>query len=215
MSAPGTASVNCMLLVISARTFSPSSTRMGGQSVRRVREWATWSPLTTGPSFIRALMITRLRCKSWSVGWREHNLVKHLLLHHPIEVQLISFPFLPLTGIVVSFPGLPQLQFLITCRMQKWRGKAWEQGYRHSVSHIPPPPPSSSLFFRFPLFLSLSTLFPLSSPPPCRFLVLPCCTHVTLAFHSELCLAGYEVTSRTKSLHCTNKLVVLTAEWLP
>ena len=56
--------------------------------------------------------------------------------------------------------------------MQKWRGKAWEQGYRHSafftflvLLHFPSLP-------YFSCSLS-STLFRLFCSPPCCFLALP------------------------------------------
>jgi len=31
------------------------------------------------------------------------------------------------TTLIAAFPGRSRLQFLITCSMQKWRGKAWEK----------------------------------------------------------------------------------------
>ena len=34
-------------------------------------------------------------------------------------------PHLQILDILASFPGLPIVQFLIACSMQKWRGKVW------------------------------------------------------------------------------------------
>ena len=47
------------------------------------------------------------------------------------------------TTLIASFPGRSRLQFLITCSMQKWRGKAWEKeslgmtSGRHVGGHCP------------------------------------------------------------------------------
>ena len=45
------------------------------------------------------------------------------------------------TTVIASFPGRSRLQFLITCSMQKWRGKAWEKESlawrRHAGGHCP------------------------------------------------------------------------------
>ena len=45
-----------------------------------------------------------------------------------------------LTFCVASFPALPTVQFLITCSMQKWRGKAWSILSCAYVLHFEPGP---------------------------------------------------------------------------
>ena len=37
----------------------------------------------------------------------------------------LEVPHLQILDILASFPGLPIVQFLIACSMQKWRGKVW------------------------------------------------------------------------------------------
>ena len=48
------------------------------------------------------------------------------------QIQIASYMYLAVIH-YSHFPGIPTVQFLITCSMQKWRGKPWSIYYVNDV----------------------------------------------------------------------------------